>query len=121
MNYIDLPLAESAYAILLDARHKRRNVAADLVRPLRTETQNESDRPHEIEIAQAEAWLAICGRLLPCSARSLLSTTATYGIIMLSESGGSDDITRTGTNSSVAATAAAGAPGISRTGTGSTT
>jgi hypothetical protein len=40
---------------------------------------------------------------------------------LLSESGGSDDITRTGTNSSVAATAAAGAPGISRTGTGSTT
>ena len=60
MNDIDLPLAESAYAILLDARHKPRNVAADLVRPLRTETQNESGRPHEIEMAQAEAWLAIC-------------------------------------------------------------
>jgi hypothetical protein len=39
---------------------KPRNVAADLVRPLRTETQNEIGRPHEIEIAQAEAWLAIC-------------------------------------------------------------
>jgi hypothetical protein len=31
MNYIDLPLAESAYAILLDARHKPRNVAAECV------------------------------------------------------------------------------------------
>jgi hypothetical protein len=60
MSDIDLPVAESAFAILLDARHKPRNVAADLVRPLRTKTRNEGGRPHEIEIAQAEAWLAIC-------------------------------------------------------------
>jgi hypothetical protein len=60
MANVDLPMAESAYATLLDARHKPHNVAADLVRPLRTETQNEAGRPHEIEIAQAEAWLAIC-------------------------------------------------------------
>ena len=60
MSDIDLPVADSAYAKLLDARHKPRNVAADLVRPLRTETQNEAGRPHDIEIAQAEAWLAIC-------------------------------------------------------------
>jgi hypothetical protein len=60
MSEIDLPVAESAYATLLDARHKPRDVAADLARPLRTETQNEAGRPHEIEIAQAEAWLAIC-------------------------------------------------------------
>ena len=60
MADFDLPVAESAYATLLDARHKPRNVAADLVRPLRTKTQNEAGRPHEIEIAQAEAWLAIC-------------------------------------------------------------
>jgi hypothetical protein len=56
----DLPVAESAYATLLDARHKPRNVAAALVRQLRTETRNEADRPHKIEMAQAEAWLAIC-------------------------------------------------------------
>jgi hypothetical protein len=59
MADVDLPVAESAYATLLDARHRPRSVAADLVRPLRTETQNEAGRPHEIEIAQAEAWLAI--------------------------------------------------------------
>jgi hypothetical protein len=35
-------------------------MAADLVRPLRTETRNEAGRPHEIGMAQAEAWLAIC-------------------------------------------------------------
>jgi hypothetical protein len=60
MSDIDLPMAESAYATLLDARHKPRNIAADLVRPLRTETQNDGARSHEIEIAQADAWLAIC-------------------------------------------------------------
>jgi hypothetical protein len=60
MSDIDLPAAENAYATLLDARRKPRNVAADMVRPLRLETQNQADRPHEIEIAQAEAWLAIC-------------------------------------------------------------
>jgi hypothetical protein len=56
----DLPIAESAYATLLDARHKPHHVAAELVRPLKSETENEAGRPHEIEIAQAEAWLAIC-------------------------------------------------------------
>ena len=60
MADVDLTVAESAYATLLEASHKPRNVAADLLRPLRTETRNESGRPHEIEIAQAEAWLAIC-------------------------------------------------------------
>jgi len=60
MADVDLPVTESAYATLLDARHRPRNVAADLVRPLRTETQNEAGRPHEIEIVQAETWLAIC-------------------------------------------------------------
>jgi hypothetical protein len=60
MADVDLPVAESAYATLLEARHRPRNIAADLVRPLRTETQNEAGRPHDIEIAQAEAWLAIC-------------------------------------------------------------
>jgi hypothetical protein len=38
MADVDLPIAESAYATLLDARHKPRNMAADLVRPLKTET-----------------------------------------------------------------------------------
>jgi hypothetical protein len=52
MADVDLPVAESAYATLLDARHKPRNVAADLVRPLRTETRNGSARSHEIELAQ---------------------------------------------------------------------
>jgi hypothetical protein len=61
MANVDLSIAESAYATLLDARGKPHNVAADLVRPLKSETQNdEAGRPHEIEIAQAEAWLAIC-------------------------------------------------------------
>jgi hypothetical protein len=60
MADVDLPVAESAYAKLLDARHKPRNLAADLVCPLRTKTQNEGGRPHEIEIVQADAWLAIC-------------------------------------------------------------
>jgi hypothetical protein len=34
MSDIDLPMAESAYATLLDARHKPRNIAADLVVPV---------------------------------------------------------------------------------------
>jgi hypothetical protein len=55
MSDIDLPMAESAYATLLDARHKPRNIAADLVRPSRTKTQNDGARSHEIEIAQADA------------------------------------------------------------------
>jgi hypothetical protein len=60
MADVDLPIAESAYATLLDARQKPHNLTADLVRPLKSETQKETGRPHEIEIAQAEAWLAIC-------------------------------------------------------------
>ncbi len=60
MSDIDLPVAENAYATLLDARHKPRNVAADLVRPLRNETENHGARSHELEIVQADAWLAIC-------------------------------------------------------------
>ena len=39
MSDIDLPGADSAYATLLDARHKPRNTAADLARPLMNETE----------------------------------------------------------------------------------
>jgi hypothetical protein len=53
---IDLPTAESAYATSLDARHKPRNIAADLVRPLKTKTQNDGARSHDIGIAQTEVW-----------------------------------------------------------------
>jgi hypothetical protein len=60
MSDVDLPLVESAYAILLDARRKPRGEAADLVRPLRDKTQNKGARSREIEIVQADAWLAIC-------------------------------------------------------------
>jgi hypothetical protein len=60
MSDIDLPVADSAYAKLLDARHKPRNTAADLARPLMNETENLGVRPHEIEIMKADAWLAIC-------------------------------------------------------------
>ena len=60
MSDIDLPLADSAYATLLDPRHKPRNIAADLARPLMNETENLGVRSHEIEIMQADAWLAIC-------------------------------------------------------------
>jgi hypothetical protein len=60
MTDVDLPLAESAYKVLLDARNKPRAVAADMIRPLRTKTQNGNKRSHEIEMAQADAWLAIC-------------------------------------------------------------
>ncbi len=56
----DLSTAEGAYMTLLDARHKPRAVAADLVRALRTKTQNSGKQPHEVEIVQADAWLAIC-------------------------------------------------------------
>jgi hypothetical protein len=53
-------------------------------------------------------------------ARSLLPECRCCETIAPSESGGSDDSARTGTNSSVPATAA-GAAGVSRTGTGSAT
>jgi hypothetical protein len=60
MSDLDLSTAESSYVTLLDARKKPREVAADLVRVLRTKTQNSGDQPHELEIVQADAWLAIC-------------------------------------------------------------
>ena len=60
MSDIDLPEADGAYATLLGARHKPRNIAADLARPLMNETENLGVRSHEIEMMQANAWLAIC-------------------------------------------------------------
>jgi hypothetical protein len=60
MTDVDLSTAESAYVTLLDARHKPRRDAADLVRALRTETQNRGGQSHEVEMVQADAWLAIC-------------------------------------------------------------
>jgi hypothetical protein len=56
----DLSTAESSYVTLLDARAKPREVAADLIRVLRTRTQNSGKQRHELEIVQADAWLAIC-------------------------------------------------------------
>jgi hypothetical protein len=56
----DLSTAESAYAILLAARRQPRDVAAELVRPLKERTQNSGTRSREVETAQANAWLAIC-------------------------------------------------------------
>jgi hypothetical protein len=60
MTDVDLSTAENSYVALLDAREKPREVAADLVRVLRTKTQNSGKRPPELEIVQADAWLAIC-------------------------------------------------------------
>jgi hypothetical protein len=57
---VDLSTAESCYVTLLDAREKPREVAADLIRVLRTRTQNSGEQPHDLEIAQADAWLAVC-------------------------------------------------------------
>ncbi|MEO6783467.1 MAG: hypothetical protein ABI407_18460 [Bradyrhizobium sp.] len=57
---VDLSLAESAYLTLLDAQHKPSLAAADLVRALKTKTKNSGIQSHEVEIAQADAWLAIC-------------------------------------------------------------
>jgi hypothetical protein len=59
-NTVDLSLAESAYLTLLDAQHKSSIAAADLVRALKNKTRNTGTQPHEIEMAQADAWLAIC-------------------------------------------------------------
>jgi hypothetical protein len=56
----DLSTAESSYVTLLHAREKPRELAADLIRVLRTRTQNSGKQPHELEIVQADAWLAIC-------------------------------------------------------------
>jgi hypothetical protein len=60
MTDVDLSTAESAYLALLDAMHMPRRDAADLVRALRTETRNSGKQPHEVEMVQADAWLAIC-------------------------------------------------------------
>jgi hypothetical protein len=60
MASVDLSTAENTYATLLDAREKPRKVAADLIRVLRTKTQNSGKQVHEVEMAQADAWLAIC-------------------------------------------------------------
>ncbi|WMT74520.1 hypothetical protein [Bradyrhizobium sp. Ash2021] len=60
MMDVDLSTAEDAYATLLDARNKPRAAAAVLVRALRAKTQNAGRHSHELEMAQADAWLAIC-------------------------------------------------------------
>jgi hypothetical protein len=57
---VDLSLAESAYLTLLDAQHKPIAAAADLVRALKSKARNSGNQSHEVEIAQADAWLAIC-------------------------------------------------------------
>jgi len=60
MAGVDLSTAETSYMSLLDARKKPREVAADLIRVLRTKTRNSGKQPHEVEMVQADAWLAIC-------------------------------------------------------------
>jgi hypothetical protein len=60
MTDVALSIAENSYMALLDARKKPREVAADLVRMLRTKTQNSGKQPPELEIVQADVWLAIC-------------------------------------------------------------
>jgi len=45
---------------LLNAHHKPITAAADLVRALKSKTQNSGNQSHEVEMAQADAWLAIC-------------------------------------------------------------
>jgi hypothetical protein len=61
MTKVELSLAESSYVTLLDARQKPRKAAADLIRsPLGTQIQNTGKQPYEVEIVQADAWLAIC-------------------------------------------------------------
>jgi hypothetical protein len=57
---VDLSIAESVYLTLLDAQHKPITAAADLVRALKSKTQNSGNQSHEVEVAQADAWLAIC-------------------------------------------------------------
>ena len=57
---VDPSLAESVYLTLLDAQHKPITAAADLVRALKSKTRNSGNQPHEVETAQADAWLAIC-------------------------------------------------------------
>jgi hypothetical protein len=60
IHVVDLSTAESAYLTLLEAKDKPRAVAADLVCALRSKTQNSGKQLHEVEIVQADAWLAIC-------------------------------------------------------------
>jgi hypothetical protein len=60
MTDVLLSTAEGAYLTLLDARLKPRAVAANLVRALKTKTRNGGKQSHEVEIVQADAWLAIC-------------------------------------------------------------
>jgi hypothetical protein len=59
-DVVDLSKAESSYVTLLDARHKPRADAAHLVRALKIKTQNSGQQSHGVEMAQADAWLAIC-------------------------------------------------------------
>ena len=59
-DIVDLSLAESVYLTLLDAQHNPSAAAADLVRALKSKTQNSGNQSHEVEMAQADAWLAIC-------------------------------------------------------------
>ena len=54
-DIIDLSLAESVYLALLDAQHKPSVAAADLVRALKSKTQNSGNQSAEIETAQATA------------------------------------------------------------------
>lgn len=60
MTDVLLSTAEGAYLTLLEARLKPRPVAADLVRALKTKTKNAGKQSREMEVAQADAWLAIC-------------------------------------------------------------
>jgi hypothetical protein len=57
---VELSLAESVYLTLLDAHQKPIAASADLVRALKSKTRNSGNQSHEVDIAQADAWLAIC-------------------------------------------------------------
>jgi hypothetical protein len=59
-DVVDLSTAEMAYLALLEARQMPRAAAGDLVRALRTKTRNNGNQSREVEIVQADAWLAIC-------------------------------------------------------------
>jgi hypothetical protein len=59
-DVVDLSTAEMAYLALLEARQMPRAAAGDLVRALRTKTRNKGNQSREVEIVQADAWLAIC-------------------------------------------------------------
>ncbi len=61
----DLPIAEHAYAVLIEAKAKPREVAADMARELRTATRNTGTRDTETEtpydvwtraISRTEEW-----------------------------------------------------------------